>query len=371
MKRAALLLLIASGACHATDAKPRGAPATVAADDQPAPRKPAPASPAKAAKESEREELQRLIASVTEKDRAQFKEELDQMAAARDKAAQKARTLFALPARECCSGAKGCAARQRDFRGLCYDNPDEEAWGLGPLTVDDAGVFWMQDAAVDRIVGFDKTGKLVRGYYLESGLVAHHLVATATEFWLDSFSASETNTRLLRVDRATGKTRAYAWKDVLGGQYQGSGWQMPDNPSRVMRWGASWTWNVVDVSFLDDTRMQISAPHPLHVRGHRYFLDCDVENKRPATLVIDDHATPAAGCSQLEYVGADGDTIAGTPFVHYDVHGTLLGIATREPSPYAVLTDGNDSAVGPDGKIYQYVTQKDGVRFVELPLFPQ
>jgi hypothetical protein len=72
---------------------------------------------------------------------------------------------------------------------------------------------------------------------------------------------------------------------------------------------------------------------------------------------------------QVEYVGSEGDTVAGIPFYHFDVYGNVLAVAARVERKFNILTSGRDTAVGPDGKAYQYIPRKHSVQFVELPWF--
>lgn len=319
------------------------------------------------------DDLHALVAQVSRTDRARAEAAREALWSDYEKSNIKAKTLFNIPTKECCpSPDEECEAGHLRFAGLCYSNPRLELWGLGPLAIDDDGLFWIYDAVVSRAVAFDRNGKLVDAVRMTAAPEdPGSLVVTPTELWLDSFSAGDdpAGKRLLRVDRKTRETRSYHWAELSGRDYQDRGWLMPGNSSRIPRWSAHWQWDVVDVSFLDDTHMQISTPRPLHARGHRYWLDCDFEGKRPATLVIDDHAVPAPGCLQVEYVGPNGDTVAGIPFYHFDVHGNVIGVATRVQRDFDILTGGRDTAVGPDGNAYQYIPHEHSVQFVELPWF--
>jgi hypothetical protein len=333
----------------------------------------APGPPARAPTESAYDELRKLIAKVTPELRERAKAENETLWRGYSAAAPKPRVLFEVPARECCpSPSQACTDQHLKFPGLCYENPTREVWGLGPFAIDDDGVFWVEDAVVERAVGFDRAGKLVDAVPLAPEPERPgSLVVTKSEVWLDSFAPGDDPATqwLLRIDRRTHQTRVYSWADVLGKEHQDCGWSLPGNPSRVVRWSGHWPWDIVDVSFLDETRMQISAPHPLHAGGHRYWLDCDPEHNKPATLVIDDHALPAPSCLQIEYVGPEGDTVAGIPYYHFDVHGNVTGVAARLQRKFEILTSGNDAAVGPDGKVYQYVPKAHSVQVVELPWF--
>lgn len=324
--------------------------------------------------EAEYEALHQLIAKVTPEERTRFNAAYDELWGAYAAANPEPRVLFEVPARECCPGPDvTCTARHLEFAGLCYENPTRELWGLGPLAIDDKGNFWIHDPVVDRAVAFDREGHLVAAVpTIPAPNRADSLVVTPAEIWLDSFSPYDDPyaSYLLRIDRATHKNiGSYYLKDAVGKESEASGWTMPGSPWRIVRWAGDFSWNIVDVSFQDATRMRISAPHPLHARGHRYWLDCDLERKRPATLVIDDHALPAPGCIQVEYVGPEGDTVSGIPFYHFDVHGNVLAVASRIQPKFDILTSGRDTAVGPDGNAYQYIPRKHSVQFVELPWF--
>jgi hypothetical protein len=319
-------------------------------------------------------DLRKLIATVTREERVRVATAYDELWGAYAAAAPEPQVLFEVPARECCpSPDEACAARHLEFAGLCYENPTRELWGLGPLAIDDDGKFWIHDPVVSRAIAFDREGRLVAAIRtIPDPERADSLVVTPAELWLDSFSPGDDPyaSRLLRIDRATHRNLGdYYLKDAVGKEAQGSGWTMPGNASRIVRWSGDFSWNIVDVSFMDATRMRISAPHPLHARGHRYWLDCDLERKSPATLVIDDHALPAPGCIQVEYVGPEGDSVGGIPFYHLDVHGNVLAVASRVQRKFDILTSGRDTAVGPDGNAYQYIPRKHSVQFVQLPWF--
>jgi hypothetical protein len=328
----------------------------------------APATP-----EAEYDQLRNIAATVTAKEREKVEAERRNLWQAYKAAAIEPRVLFEVPARECCpSPDPACSERHLQFAGLCYENPTRELWGLGAFAIDDDGVFWINDPVVDRVVGFDRSGKVVDAVPLSGPVGEENLVVTATEVWLDTLSAEGDPAAawLNRVDRKTHLARKYRWQNLIGSEYQGYGWPMPDNPSRIVRWNSRTYWDIIDVSFLDDTRMRVSPPHPLHARGHRYWLDCKDE-KKPAVLVIDDHAVAAPSCVQVQYVGPDGDVVAGDPFYHYDVHGNVLAIASRTNREFDMLTTGNDWAVGPDGNAYQYLPGRHSVQFVQLPWFPK
>lgn len=324
--------------------------------------------------QAEYDEVRKIVAAVPRAARAHAQAEFDSLWQEYNDAAPQPRVLFQVPFRECCpSKDPECAERHLRFRGLCYENPTTELWGLGAFAIDDDGVFWIHDPVVNRVVGFDRMGKLVDAIPLWGPIGTESLVVTPTEVWLDTFNPfDDPNSAWLdRVDRKTHRARAYYWQDLIGKEYEDCGWILPGNPARIARWSGHWRWDIVDVSFLDDTRMQLSPPHPLHARGHRYWLDCDAEGKRPATLVIDGRAVPAPGCIQVEYIGPDGDTVADHPFYHFDVNGDVVEVAARTQRTFDILTGGNDSAIGPDGNAYQYVPVKHSVKFVQLPWFPK
>jgi hypothetical protein len=367
MKSVAGTVLLALLACSQTKTPPASSSQvskeSVVQDTQP--KTPTP--------QGEYAELRRFVAKVTPAERARVKGEDERLWKTYQAAAPKPRVIFEVPARECCpSKDEACRKRHLKFAGLCYENPTRELWGLGAFAIDDDGVFWINDPVADRAVGFDRSGQVVDAVPLYGPIGLENLVVTPTEVWLDTFNPDGDHDAawLNRVDRKTHRARAYRWQNLIGSEYQGYGWLMPGNPARIMRWNSRMSWDVVDVSFLDDTRMRISAPHPLHARGHRYWLAC-TEEKDPAALVIDDHAVAAPGCMQVQYVGPDGDIVAGDPFYHYDTHGNVLAIAARTNREFDMLTTGNDWTVGPDGNAYQYLPGPHSVKFVQLPWFPK
>jgi hypothetical protein len=370
--RAIFLLGVAACACGGS--ADHAAPGAADAPKEVAAKTPPPA-PARSARVLEHDALNGLASKVTQQERVSAAKDKAELAAAWKKAAPKPKVLFEVPAVRC--GYQDAKRKLRSkFAGLCYSDPKLELWGLGPFAVDDEGVLWIDDPVTGRTAAFDRDGKLVAsvrspGEPNRPG----NLIVTSTEVWIDSFPAGSDDPSMAYLDRNSrdGRSyRTYQWKDVVGKEYEKYGWVLPANPSRVLRWYADGPTDVVDVSFLDDTRMQLSAPHPLHAHGHRYWVDCEPDREakdpRPATLVIDDHAVPAPGCLQIHYVGPAGDIVASAgPYYHFDVHGKLLDMAVRGSSDFELLTSGNDTAVGPDGKVYQYLPQEHSVQFVELP----
>ncbi len=314
---------------------------------------------------SEAEQLAALIAQVTPDERAAYEARRQALWDRYLEAAPAPRVLFEVPFKlqelECHDEDQKCAMT----RALFYD---DEHWGLGDLVVGNDGVLWMDDAVTSRLIRFDRSGKVLGSSF--AGLEGNYdLIVAGDELWFNAMHNDPPPGRLARFKRDGTLIGYYGSSAGRGLENRFAGQIVSEKPLRIAQRRHEDSWLLSDISF-DGDYIVFAPKRPIVVNGKRYFIDCDLQGKGPATLIIGDRAVPAPGCLRPFWFGPEGDFIAGPPFYHFDSNGELIGIAQKpDHEDRTVFFTGKAHDIGPDGKLYAYVVRKRSVRFIEVPFF--
>jgi hypothetical protein len=281
------------------------------------------------------------------------------------------------------------------FSGLEGEpRPDWTGWGAQAFAIGPDGNFWIADTAVhpQRVLHFDPAGQPLAAPSLDGQADSiYDILATDHQLWILDLAID--SVRLLKLPVDGGPATVYELPPALL-EHEG----LPVQNGITTLWlgddSELITSGVQGLHLMNDSNGRLVAEplDQLLLGGHSFAFRPDPVNHRlrlalegtpipidPPLLMdapglIDSHPSAGFALSLYRETPVECDTYCAQVerlVGYYSPEGNLLGMARQRPS--AVWTEfGHDLALGPDGHVYQLVSNPDhSVEVVRLGFTPE